>query len=259
MRLLALLVAMAAGASFAQDEEWAPPPATVPPPPAPPEPIVTQPAPPQQWAPGPVPTRIPEDAAVEAPPTEPVEEPATGFRLAPTLNLLGLGLSPQEAGWSAMGAPSLRTGVRGALFRRSNDSYSTNLGLAIEVGLEGHRSPSRGQLWGLGITARSGPAFVTRGGLFFPFFEFYALTTLTVIRTDSFTLITPHFGVGLNFNAFAIREAGWAGSVGHVGGGGELVFVLLALVIPNVELVWSPPTPLDPDASTFEIRLGVGF
>jgi len=55
---------------------------------------------------------------------------------------------------------------------------------------------------------------------------------------------------------------GMYGQITFGGGGGAAaaaILVLLLIVMPNVELVWTPPNAFNPNAHAIELRIGIGF
>jgi hypothetical protein len=160
-------------------------------------------------------------------------------------------------------APSLRGGLRWAAFPRPADRYQANLAVAIQGGLEGTRIWGGGSRFGFGFTVKGGLAVVSPRGLFFPFLDLYVLTTLAFVPMPSGVAVSPRLGVGLNLNAVTIQEGGsgsWSGGGlgGSGSGGGYFILALLFILLPNVELVWVPPSGVT-DASTVEVRFGFGF
>ncbi len=224
---------------------------TPPPPPPPIEPYAPTPPPaPPRTEPEPTPDA---ERTVE-PPSEP-----SRFRFAPTLTLHPVGVGGANGEWRWLPFPAFRTGLRFAVLQRSLEDYSTNLALAFELGAERLRTPT-GPVWAWAFTLRAGPVGVARGGMFIPYVEAYGLAAFSLVSGK----VTPRLGIGAHFNAFALSPGAGAGGLSIKGGGGSsdaglLVLALLALLVPTAELVWTPPNPLSPDASTLEARFGVGF
>jgi hypothetical protein len=255
--LLGLAALLAAG--LAQGQELTPPP---PPPPVevPPEAAV----PPVDEPPPPPVTPQPQPEAAPPRQAEPV---FSTVRFAPTAKLMFLGYNGGGALEGVVFGPSLRGGVRFSVTPRSPETYGWSVGVAMELGLEGLGFlPYGPQIFGFGITLKFGPAAITRGGLYFPFFDFYLLYTAVPSRFG----FAQKLGVGLNFNLIALlaKESGGSGGTTHWGSWGSLggsggygavaLAVLLSVLMPAVELVWTPPTSWIP-FSTLEIRFGAGF
>lgn len=227
------------------------------PPPAPPTGPSEAPPPP----PAPAPT-VPKHAG--APPFPPGHDPfirpaeTSRIRLGPNLNVLVVGINANAADPLPIGAPSIRAGVRFATLERSALEYSANLGVALQFGVEGHRVTG-GFAWGFGFTAKAGLNAVSSGGLFFPFVDLYGFGTVSILRGAPGTVAAGRFGLGLNFNAFAVRPGAGFDKlfVGAGSGRFEVFLLVLALVLPNVELAYTAPSPLGP--GYVELRLGLGI
>lgn len=167
-------------------------------------------------------------------------------------------------------ASSMRVGVRVAIRERSAAAYALNFHATGQVGVEGIWTSARAGRWGLGLTARSGLAPISRGGLFMPFVDLYGFVTLGIFPGSGGdpTVVLPRFGLGVNVNAFAIAPTGWGsgggwsiGNVGSLGGAGwavAILAVIFAAAVPNVEVVVTPPSRYAP-GWTAELRFGVGF
>ena len=255
--LAALLAASVAwGQTPVADPTPPPPPPAVEGPAEPAPEVVTPPPPP----PGDV-----EPQVVPPPPAEVKPEPAgPGSRFAPTARLLFIGYNGGGPIEGLVWGSSLRAGLRASLAQRSNDFYGWSVALSGEVGLEGLGVlPTGPQVFGFGFTLKFGPTGITRGGLFFPFFDFYVLYTGVISPLG----YAQKAGAGVNFNLLALlkKESGDSGNVnlsGLGGGGGgyalAAILVALSVVMPNIELVWTPPTTFAP-YSTLEVRFGAGF
>lgn len=251
--LLALLIT-----SAARGQDLSPPP--------PPPPVEAQPegVPPPDEAPPPA--KVEPQPQVELPAER--DDVFSTVRFAPTAKLMFMGYNGGGALEGVVFGPSLRAGVRFSVTPRRPETYAWSVGLAMELGLEGLGFlPYGPQIFGFGITLKFGPAAVTRGGLYFPFFDFYLLYTAVPSRFG----FAQKLGVGLNFNLIALLSKetrggegtthwGSWGSLGGSGGGWGAVAlaVLLSVLMPAVELVWTPPTNWIP-FSTLEIRFGAGF
>lgn len=242
---LGLAALLTGGAAWSEE---LPPPS----PPPPPPPVEASP-------PGPLPA--PE---VEPSPPAPPDESYSRVRFAPTAHLLFVGFNAGGPLEGVVWGSSLRGGVRFSLTARRPEPYAWSVGVALELGLEGLGILTSGaQAFGVGITARFGPAAITRGGWYFPFCDFYILYSAVPSRFG----FANKIGAGLSFNLLALlaKERGdsesW-GAVGSLGGGGGYgavaLMVVLSILMPSIELVWTPPTPFLP-MSTLEVRFGAGF
>lgn len=266
-RALGLAALLAAGVAWSQSPPEPsppppPPPVEVPSPGAPPPPEGEEP-PALPTAPPPPPGDVEPQPEVQLPKEE-VDESYSRLRFAPTARLLFVGFNAGGALEGVVWGSSLRGGLRFSLTARRPEPYAWSVGVALELGLEGLGIlPYGPQAFGLGITARFGPAAVTRGGLYFPFFDFYLLYSAVPSRFG----FANKIGAGLSFNLLAllVKERGGGGSwgsVGSIGGGGGYgaiaLLVVLSILMPSIELVWTPPTAFLP-MSTLEVRFGAGF
>jgi hypothetical protein len=228
------------------------------PPPPPPEDAVDANTP--LTAPPPPPTDVEPQPEVQLP-KEVEDENYSRVRFAPTAKAMLVGINGGGPIEGVVVLSSLRAGLRASLTPRRPERYAWGVGLALELGLEGLGVLPQGQqAWGMGLTLKFGPAAVTRGGLYFPYVDFYLLYTAVPSRFG----FAQKFGAGLNFNLVALLSAddgsGKSGFWGGNGGGSAALAALavLSLVMPAVELVWTPATTWFP-WSTLEVRFGVGF
>jgi hypothetical protein len=231
-------------------------PPLTPPPPPPTE--VVSPGPGDPPPPPPLPSPPPPPSANKA---DTRATASGGFRFAPTLNALVV--STREVPLS-----SVRMGLRVAIRERSTSNYSLNFHATGQVGVEGIWTAQRASRWGVGLTVRSGLAPVSVGGVFAPFADLYGFFTLALLPGSPLVAV-PRFGLGLNVNAFTIAPnrdgsaRNW--NLGNLGGAGAgvgyllaILGVILALALPNVELVATPPNLYSP-GWTAELRFGIGF
>ena len=141
-------------------------------------------------------------------------------------------------------------------------TYSMNYSVVLQAGLEGLRTRGGAPFFGPGFTIRAGASPVTSGGMFVPFFDGYALATLGVVTINRVTAVVPRLGLGASVAPLALRTD-WGSSPSprlSFGSGSALGFVvLLMLLAPNVEVVWTPPHVFSPSAHFVEVRLGLGF
>ena len=266
-RILGLGALLASGLAWGQAELTPPPP---PPPveaPAPGAlPEVEPPPPPVPTVPPPPPGNVEPQPQLELPKEK--EEVFSTVRFAPTAHLAFVGFNAGGPVESILFASSLRAGLRFSVTPRRPENYAWGVGISLELGLEGLGFlPYGPQIFGMGITLKFGPAAITRGGLYFPFFDFYVLYTAVPSRFG----FGQKLGAGLNFNLIALLAkerrdsgasySGWSG-IGSIGAGGGYGAVALAILVsvlmPSIELVFSPPTNFTP-YSTLEVRFGMGF
>jgi hypothetical protein len=215
-------------------------------------------APPSE--PPPPPTDVEPQPTVQLP-KEVEDENYSKIRFAPTAHVLIVGINGGGPIEGMVLASSLRAGLRASITARRPERYAWGVGLSLELGLEGLGVLPQGpQAFGMGITLKFGPAAVTRGGLYFPYLDFYLLYTAVPSRFG----FAQKFGAGLNFNLVALLSADdgsgksslWGGNSG--GSAALAAVAVLSLVMPNVEMVWTPATVWFP-WSTLEVRFGAAF
>jgi hypothetical protein len=223
--------------------------------PVPPEVPSTPPPPPGDVEPQPT-VQLPE---------EKVDESYSKIRFAPTAKFLVAGYNGGGRFEGIVFGSSLRAGLRVSLTPRRPETYAMSVGASLELGLEGLGVHYSGpQIFGMGITLKFGPAAVTRGGLYFPYLDFYLL----YVAVPSQFGFAQKFGAGLNFNLLALLTREMVSDEGKVlgsawgGNGGGAAAVVAAMVVgllmPDIELVWTPANDWMP-YSTLEVRFGGGF